>query len=138
MKEVICAYVGNYSDELTHGEVYQVLGYFDSLYRVYNDKGYEVGYPKTWFIDKGNDLKESPLKAIANEIGKLVQEKNEAYGNSFGKSGDFLKLLYPDGIKPEQYQDMLLVVRIFDKQMRIANKKDAFGESPYKIGRAHV
>ena len=30
-----------------------------------------------------------------------------------------------------QYGDMQLVLRMFDKMMRIANKKDAFGESPY-------
>ncbi|WP_077325733.1 hypothetical protein [Virgibacillus siamensis] len=55
------------------------------------------------------------------EIGKLVESKQKQYGDSFGKSGDFLKILYPDGIQPDQYKDMLAVVRIFDKQMRIAN-----------------
>lgn len=72
------------------------------------------------------------LQNIASEIGQLVQSKNEAYGSSFSKSGDFLRLLYPNGIKSEQYDDMLLIIRIFDKQMRIANKKYAFGESPYR------
>lgn len=68
----------------------------------------------------------------AEQIGKLVEEKQKAYGNSFGKAGEFLKLLYPDGIKPEQYGDALTIVRIFDKLMRIATDKDAFGESPYR------
>lgn len=71
------------------------------------------------------------FKEIGTKIGALVDEKNAAYGNSFEASGDFLKLLYPNGISPEQYTDALLVVRMFDKMMRIANKKDAFGESPY-------
>ncbi len=66
------------------------------------------------------------------EIGALVEEKNAAYGNSVAKSGEFLKLLYPNGIKPEQYGDALLLARIFDKQMRIATKKDALGENPYR------
>lgn len=69
---------------------------------------------------------------VASDIGAIVAQKNHAYGNSFARSGDFLKILYPDGIRPDQYTDMLLLVRIFDKQMRIANRKDAFGESPYK------
>jgi hypothetical protein len=60
-----------------------------------------------------------------------VAEKNVAYGSAFSKSGDFLKLLYPDGIRPEQYTDMLLLVRIFDKQMRIATDKNALGENPF-------
>jgi len=58
---------------------------------------------------------------IGAQIGKLVKIKNEQYGNAFSKSGNFLELLYPDGIKPDQYKDMLAIVRVFDKQMRIAN-----------------
>ena len=69
---------------------------------------------------------------IGTEIGNLVDKKQAAYGNSFGKAGEFLKLLYPDCIKPEQYHNALALVRIFDKQMRIATDKDAFGENPYK------
>ena len=69
---------------------------------------------------------------IGAEIGRLVTEKQAAYGDSFGKSGDVLRVLYPDGIKPEQYDDALAVVRIIDKLFRIANNRDAFGESPYK------
>ena len=64
------------------------------------------------------------IKSFANvgqEIGQLVDEKNKQYGDSFNKCGDFLKILYPDGVKPEQYADMLGVTRIFDKLMRIAN-----------------
>ncbi len=69
---------------------------------------------------------------IGTEVGKLVEEKNKAYGDSFAKCGDFLRLLYPSGIKPEQYGDALAQVRIFDKQMRIATDKGALGESPYR------
>ncbi|WP_447859610.1 hypothetical protein [Nitrospira calida] len=71
------------------------------------------------------------IEQLAAQIGRLVAEKNAAYGDSFAKSGEFLRLLYPDGIKPEQYGDMLLVVRIFDQLMRVATSKAAFGESPY-------
>ena len=69
---------------------------------------------------------------IAKSIGTLTSEKNEAYGDSFGQACDVLKVLYPDGVKPEQYKDMLAVVRVIDKLFRIANKKDAFGESPWR------
>ena len=68
---------------------------------------------------------------IGTEIGELVQQKNAAYGGSFAKAGDFLRLLFPDGIPADRFDDALLMVRIFDKQMRIATDKDAFGESPY-------
>lgn len=65
-------------------------------------------------------------------IGKLVQEKQAAYGDSFGKSGELLKILYPNGIQPKQYADMLTVVRIIDKLFRIATDRDALGENPYR------
>lgn len=74
---------------------------------------------------------EGIYEQLGTSIGKLVDEKNVAYGDAFGKSGEFLKLLYPNGINTEQYEDMLALVRIFDKQMRIATRKGAFGESPY-------
>ena len=74
-------------------------------------------------------------KAIFEEtgagIGRLVAEKNVKYGDSFYKSGDVLRLLYPDGIRPNQYDDMLAITRVLDKIFRIATDKDAFGESPW-------
>jgi hypothetical protein len=70
-------------------------------------------------------------QTIAITIANLVSEKNEAYGSSFSKSQQFLEILYPNGIAVSQYKDMLTIARIFDKLMRIANRKDAFGESPY-------
>ena len=72
------------------------------------------------------------FEKIATEIGKLVDEKNVAYGSSFLKSEKILKILYPNGIQPDQYKDMLAMTRIIDKLFRIATRKDAFGESPFK------
>ena len=69
---------------------------------------------------------------IAKEIGKLVDQKNAAYGSSFAESHKILSVLYPNGIKPEQYTDALAIVRVLDKLFRIANHKNAFGESPWK------
>lgn len=67
----------------------------------------------------------------ATEIGKLVDDKNQKYGDSFAKASAFLRLLYPDGVPPEKYDDMLTIVRMFDKLMRIATAKDAYGENPF-------
>jgi hypothetical protein len=65
-------------------------------------------------------------------VGTLVSQKNEAYGDAFSQAGDVIRVLYPDGIRPEQYVDLLVTVRIVDKLFRIANKKDAFDESPWQ------
>jgi hypothetical protein len=74
----------------------------------------------------------SKYEFIGSEIGRLVDEKQAAYGDSFGKSGGVLRILYPDGITPDQYDDALAVVRVVDKLFRIANQKDYGGESPWR------
>lgn len=72
------------------------------------------------------------FRRLGTEVGELVAQKNEAYGNSFSTVGEALKLLYPDGIQPDQYTDALALVRVWDKMMRIATDRDALGESPYR------
>ena len=69
---------------------------------------------------------------IGKEIGKLVTEKQIAYGDSFGNSHRILQVLFPNGITPDRYHDALTLTRIIDKIFRIANRKDAFSESPYR------
>jgi len=71
------------------------------------------------------------FEIIGNDVGKLVQRKNEAYGDSFSKSQQILEILYPNGVKIDEYQDMLALVRVIDKMFRIATNKDALGESPW-------
>lgn len=66
------------------------------------------------------------------EIGELVERKNKAYGDSFAKSGDILRILYPNGLEPDQYDDVLAIARIIDKLFRIATDRDALGENPWE------
>jgi len=80
-------------------------------------------------VDEQNLM--SNYERAGRDIGRLVSSKQEAYGDSFGQSYKVLEVLYPNGITVEQYPDMLTIARIIDKMFRIANKKDAFGESPY-------
>ena len=75
---------------------------------------------------------QSKFEKIAEQIGKLVTEKNLAYGSSFAESHKILEVLYPNGIKPEQYTDALAIIRVIDKLFRLATNKDAFGESPWR------
>ena len=69
---------------------------------------------------------------IAKEVGDLCAAKNQAYGSSFETSAEFLRLLYPNGIQPEQYLNVLLLARIYDKLGRIATDQYAFDEDPFK------
>lgn len=69
---------------------------------------------------------------LSTEVGKLVEQKQLAYGNSFGNSGKILQIMFPNGIKQDQYDNMLIIVRILDKLFRIANNPKAFNENPYR------
>lgn len=69
---------------------------------------------------------------LGAEIGKLVETKQAAYGDAFGKSGEVMRILYPDGIPVEKLDDALTVVRVLDKLFRIATSRDALGESPWR------
>jgi len=71
-------------------------------------------------------------EVLGKEIGSLVDRKNQAYGDSFNRAADILAVLYPRGVRVEQYRDMLAVVRVLDKLFRLANDKRAFGESPWR------
>lgn len=74
----------------------------------------------------------SKFEHIGLEIGALVTEKNAAYGSAFEKAGDILQILFPNGVPPEKFTDMLAMVRVIDKLFRIATSKRAFGESPWR------
>jgi hypothetical protein len=74
----------------------------------------------------------SNFSDIGNKVGKLVSDKQRAYGDSFGRSGECLRQMFPEGIKPNQYDDLLTIARILDKLFRIANNPTAFDENPYQ------
>lgn len=72
---------------------------------------------------------------LALEIGNLVDEKNRQYGDSFKECEQFIRLLYPNGVQPEAYGDLLCIVRMWDKLKRIgtaAGSSDPGNEEPYK------
>lgn len=71
------------------------------------------------------------IKNLANQLGDLIDKKNKAYGNSFAKSSEILAVLYPNGVLPEKYPDLLFTIRILDKLARIATDPEAFSEDPY-------
>lgn len=77
-------------------------------------------------------MAEGVFAQLGLDVGLLVDKKQAAYGDSFGRSGEVLRQLYPEGIRPEQYDDLLAVARVLDKLFRIATDRDALGESPWR------
>lgn len=79
---------------------------------------------------------------IAAAIGELVATKQEAYGDSFGKTTDVMHLLLSDyyNVADDTYVipgallgELLTIVRVLDKISRVVSSPDGdkMGESPY-------
>lgn len=75
---------------------------------------------------------QSYYRAIAEQIAQTVETKQAAYGDSFGRAGEVLGILYPNGVSPKAYPDFLAVTRVVDKLFRIATDRDALGETPWR------
>ena len=69
---------------------------------------------------------------LGDQVGDLVNDKQRAYGDSFGRSGECLRQMFPEGINTHQYDDLLTIARILDKLFRLANDPSAFDENPYR------
>ena len=69
---------------------------------------------------------------LGKSLGELITEKQKAYGDSFHKSGEILKILFPKGVKEEQFVDLLAIARITDKLFRIATDPTYGAESPWR------
>jgi hypothetical protein len=105
----------------------------DELGNIYEGEKYQEGV-----MVKNNSHKHIPspiytrYEELGIKVGALVDKKQAAYGDSFSKAGNVLRLMYPNGISTGQYDDMLCLVRIIDKLFRIATDRDALGESPFQ------
>lgn len=80
-------------------------------------------------------------ESYASEIGAMVDEKQEAYGDSFGRSYKIFEELlagykYGDSyvIPKELLPHLLTLVRMVDKMFRVVSNPtgDRMGESPYR------
>ena len=63
---------------------------------------------------------------LAYDLGKKAAQKNSDYGSAFDQINRIFLILYPDGIKPQQYSDATILVRMLDKVCRIANGGSKF------------
>lgn len=72
------------------------------------------------------------IAATASRIGEMLERKNSSYGAAYSRCGDFMRLLFPNGLRPADYDRVLFVVRILDKLTRISTAKDSCGEDPFE------
>lgn len=75
------------------------------------------------------------LRLVGVTATKRTIDKNAKYGDAIRKVAAKLKVDYPDGVRPDQFEDMLLWVRTQDKLSRIASyteqKRKDDPESPW-------
>ena len=71
-------------------------------------------------------------ETIGREIGITVTEKNAQYGDSFGRAHVVLEALYPNGVEPKDYTNLLAITRIIDKLFRIATDHPSDKEDPWR------
>jgi hypothetical protein len=70
------------------------------------------------------------FKDIALGLGELVTEKNAAYGDATKTGAEAMRKLFPNGVKPEQYEDFGYCLLVWHKLSRVATNPEAFGENP--------
>ena len=68
--------------------------------------------------------------ALGKRVGERVAKKQLAYGDSFGRSAEVFRVLFPTGIPPERYQEALAIAPIVDQLFRLATAPEALAESP--------
>jgi selenophosphate synthase len=61
------------------------------------------------------------LNNIAKELSDLVISKNKRYGNAYLKVSQILRILFPDGIGEDYYDDVTVIIRILDKICRLSS-----------------
>ena len=63
------------------------------------------------------------IKALTalHEAYDTVVEKNRKYGDSFAKAALELLIMFPNGVKPDEYGKFLFLGRLFDKMNRLAS-----------------
>lgn len=82
--------------------------------------------------EKAQETIKPDFSAMGLRIGKIVDEKDRAYGDSVRRSAKIMEILYPHGIGRGDYVFALLNLRIIDKLCRSSSDPWAFGENPYE------
>jgi len=77
------------------------------------------------------ELEKSLYVRLGKQLADMLCEKRDAYGDNLKSTGEFLRILYPEGIPPSAYDELATVIRVMDKLFRIANKQahDTVGDA---------
>jgi hypothetical protein len=68
---------------------------------------------------------------IGSFIGSMVDRGNIAGSGTFHETAQVVHVLYPQRINPEQYDDLLAIIRMIDSMFMISREKKSSGKTPY-------
>lgn len=57
---------------------------------------------------------------LGRQLGAMLDEKQQRYGDSFHRAKEVLQILYPNGIPVAHYHLMMFMCRSLDKWFRLA------------------
>lgn len=98
---------------------------------MYRAKSHAQETLDNWEQAARNGKSETYWHKLGKQIGDIVADKNAKYGSAYRSSADFLKVLFPNGIPVDRYQEVLLMVRMFDKMQRLATGCGGDTEDPW-------
>ena len=82
--------------------------------------------------DAADVLDRGVFADLGEEVGRLTDEKQAAYGDSFNRAAGVLMLFFPDGVQVKDYRRLMLFTRVIDKMFRDVTQPDAYGEDPWR------
>lgn len=64
------------------------------------------------------------FKEKALEVAEMLERKSEEYDAPYDSDNDFLKIMYPNGVAPDKYADMVLCLRLYDTLKKLTKSGD--------------
>jgi hypothetical protein len=64
------------------------------------------------------------FKEKALEVAEMLERKSEEYDAPYDSDNEFLKIMYPDGVPPNQYSNMVLCLRLYDTLKKLTKTGD--------------
>jgi hypothetical protein len=103
-----------------------------NLVKEHNQIAYHLDVPGIEKINIPEGQFKTHHEALGTEIGRLVGNEYRAYEDTFGRTGDVMRILYPEGIRGDQMDDALAAAQVLENLFLIATDRDVSGKPPWR------
>jgi len=80
-----------------------------------------VGYAVKKIVIAMMKKRDNIFELKASRLAAILDFKHSSYGRTFYKIPKILEILWPGGIKCEEYEQLLAIIRVLDKIARLSN-----------------